>query len=100
MPRTRTGRPHRRAENLVVTQRRIRRVLVAVLTTLLVFVLLMARLRPEQVKYQVGDTATHTVKANRATSYTDEQATQQLRAEAAAAVPLEYTRDADAPTRA
>ncbi|MCE5238217.1 HDIG domain-containing protein [bacterium] len=74
--------------------------LVAVLTTLLVFLLLMARLRPEQVSYQVGDTATHTIKANRATAYTDDQATQQLRDEAAAAVPMQYTRDADAPARA
>jgi len=100
MPRKRSGRPLGRPDNRGLTQRRVQRALLAIVCALLVFVLLMARLRPEQVKYQVGDTATRTIKATRAASYVDDQATQQLRAEAATAVPLEYTRDADAPTRA
>lgn len=94
-------RLHRRGwERLGMTPRRMRRAFPLLLTTLLVFLLLVARLRPEAVSYQVGDIATRTIKATRAASYADPEATEQLRREAAAAVPDEYTRDPDAATRA
>ena len=83
-----------------LSQRRVQRSIAALLTALLVFVLLMARLRPEVVSYQAGDSATHTIEAQRAAAYVDREATDRLREDAAAAVPDIYTRDASAETRA
>lgn len=100
MPKTRSGRPHKRPPLAGLSPRRMRRGLVSVLTTLLVFLLLLARLVPEAVKYQAGDKARSTIKATRAATYVDADATEQLRAEAAATVASEYTREADAQTRA
>ncbi|MGE5531795.1 MAG: hypothetical protein ACM3VW_06760, partial [Bacteroidota bacterium] len=83
-----------------MSKQRLQRWLVGLLTALLVFVLLMARLRPEAISYQVGDTATQTVRAQRAAAYTDKEATERLREEAAASVPDVYARDANAEARA
>lgn len=83
-----------------VSNQRLQRWLVGLLTALLVFVLLMARLRPEAVSYQVGDTATQTIRAQRAAAYVDKEATERLRNEAAASVPDVYSRDANAEARA
>jgi len=87
-------------EHLGLTPSRLRRGACLLFTTVLIFALLMARLRPEAVSYQVGDRATRTIKAPRAASYVDEVATEQLRQDAAAAVQPVYTRDADAQARA
>lgn len=83
-----------------INQRRVQRSLAVVLTALLIFVLLMARLRPEAVSYSVGDTAARTIRAQRAAAYVDREATERLREEAAAAVPDMYTRDLNAEPRA
>jgi putative nucleotidyltransferase with HDIG domain len=83
-----------------VSKQRLQRWLVGLLTALLVFVLLMARLRPEAISYQVGDTATQTVRAQRTAAYADKEATERLREEAAASVPDVYARDANAEARA
>ena len=83
-----------------LNQRRIQRTLAAVLTALLVFVLLMARLRSEAVSYRIGDTATRTIRAQRAAAYVDQEATERLREEAANSVPDIYTRDLNAEPRA
>lgn len=83
-----------------VGHERLQRTLAALLTALLVFVLLMARFRPEVVSYRAGDVATRTVKANRAAAYVDREATEKLREEAATAVPDVYTRDSGAEARA
>ncbi|MHB8997116.1 MAG: HD family phosphohydrolase [Armatimonadota bacterium] len=83
-----------------VSNQRLQRWLVGLLTALLVFVLLMARLRPEAVSYQVGDAATQTIRAQRAAAYVDKEATERLRDEAAASVPDLYSRDANAEARA
>ncbi len=100
-PRSNKPRARPRAwEHLGITPARLRRGACLILTTVLIFALLMARLRPEAVSYQVGDRATRTIKAPRAASYVDEVATEQLRQEAAAAVQPVYTRDADAQARA
>jgi hypothetical protein len=100
MPRTRSGKPRKHGLVGGITRRRMRRVLVAVLTTLLVFALLVARLVPEAVKYQKGDTARGAVRATRAVTYIDQEATDRLRDEAGSNVPNVYTREADAQTRA
>jgi cyclic-di-AMP phosphodiesterase PgpH len=83
-----------------VSNQRLQRWLVGLLTALLVFVLLMARLRPEAISYQVGDTATQTIRAQRAATYVDKEATERLKDEAAASVPDVYARDANAEARA
>lgn len=98
---SRHHRPRNRAIlGYQINQRRVQRSLAALLTALLVFVLLMARLRPEAVSYRVGDTASRTIRAQRASAYTDQEATGRLREEAASSVPDIYTRDASAEGRA
>lgn len=93
--------PHNRAIlGYHISQRRVQRSLAAVLTALLVFVLLMARLRPEAVSYRVSDTAARTIRAPRAAAYVDREATDRLREEAASAIPDIYTRDLNAEARA
>lgn len=83
-----------------LSRRRVQRSLAALLTALVVFVLLMARLRPEAVSYQIGDTATRTIRAQRAATYVDREATDRLREDAALSIPDVYTRDAGAEGRA
>ena len=100
MPTSHGGKPRKKSALGGLNPRRMRRVLVAALTTLLVFALLLARLVPEAVNYQEGDTARGTIKATRASTYVDEEATRELRDEAAAGVANEYMREADAQTRA
>jgi cyclic-di-AMP phosphodiesterase PgpH len=83
-----------------LSEQRVRRIVIALVTALIVFFLLLARLVPEAVSYQVGDTATRTIKATRAALYVDKDATERLREDAARAVPDVYTRDANADGRA
>lgn len=77
----------------------MRRTLAAFLSALLVFCLLMARLRPQVVSYNLGDIATRTIKANRAERYVDNESTERLRTEAGQSVPAVYTRDVNAEAR-
>ncbi|MEN6301325.1 MAG: HDIG domain-containing metalloprotein [Armatimonadia bacterium] len=78
----------------------MRRTLAAGMTALIVFFLLMARLRPEAVSYNAGDIADRTIRANRAATYVDKETTDSLREEAAASIPDVYTRDANADSSA
>ena len=98
---TRHQRPRQRAIiGHQLNRPRLQRSVAALLTALLVFVLLMARLRPEAVSYRVGDVAERAIKANRAAAYIDRDASERLREEAAASVADLYTRDLNAEPRA
>lgn len=74
--------------------------LTASVTAVIVFSLLVARLRPETVSYAIGDVAAHTIKASRAATYVDKEETERLRAEAGKTVMDVYTRDPAAEARA
>lgn len=93
------GRREFRFLGLRLQEQRFKRGMTALVTSLIVFSLLLARLRPEAISYQIGDTATHTIKAPRAAMYVDKAETERLREEAAKSVVDQYTRDASADDR-
>jgi len=73
-----------------------RKFITTALTTLIVFLLLLWRLQPQQVSLRPGDEATQTITANRAAVYVDVEETERLRLEAANSVSPVYNRDANA----
>ncbi len=73
-----------------------RKFITAALTTLIVFLLLLWRLQPQQVSLRPGDTAVQTITANRAAVYVDVEETERLRQEAANSISPVYSRDANA----
>ncbi len=73
-----------------------RKFITTVLTTLMVFLLLLWRLQPERVSLSPGDEATQTITANRAAVYVDVEETARLRQEAANSVSPVYNRDTNA----
>ncbi len=81
-----------------IRQLSLRRLLLATITVGLLFFSLWARVLPPRVDWQPGDTADRTIKAPRSAVYTATEATNQLREEAAAKVPKQYSSVADAET--
>lgn len=71
----------------------VRKLVTAILTALLVFLLLLWRLQPERVSLDIGDVALHTITANRAAVYVDMAETERLRSEARQNVNPVYNRD-------
>jgi len=74
----------------------LRRLLLATITVGLLFFSLWARVLPPRVDWQPGDIATRTIKAPRNAVYIATEATEQLREQAAARVPKQYSAVADA----
>jgi hypothetical protein len=99
MPKPRTKRKRITLFGYQLSEQRARRALSAVLLALIVFMLLLARLRPEAVSYKIGDVADRTIKATRAATFLDTEGTQRLRTDAARLVEEIYTRDATAEGR-
>ncbi len=74
----------------------LRRLLLATITVGLLFFSLWARVLPPKVELQPGDIADRTIKAPRSALYIAVEATTQLREQAAAKVPDQYSPVADA----
>lgn len=97
MPRRKNNRAKEpKIMGITFPQQRMRRALVALLTSLIVFGLLLARLRPEAVSYAVGDTATKTIRAPYTGTYTDSEEAEKARQLAVASVPDQYSPKAEA----
>jgi putative nucleotidyltransferase with HDIG domain len=99
MPILRTQRKRFTIFGYHISEQRVRRALSSVLLALIVFLLLVAHLRPEAVSYKIDDIADRTIKAARSATFLDTEGTQKLRDDAARQVAEVYTRDATAEGR-
>ena len=92
-PRNGKAHRHRRVLGREITSASFRRLGIAAVTAIALFILLFARLLPQKVALEPGDRATRNIVAPRTAYYTDTETTARLREQAAQAEEDVYVRD-------